>query len=307
MARNVVVEVLCDICGQPVGDGQDIEFAFENQSYRADLCPTHLEEFRSTLNPYVSTAQAVGARRGRRSTAPASTRPASSATRRDPRADGRDPCLGALPRLHALRPRADPPRGRGGLQQPRAPLTDGSRPAAGWALFATPVGRCGIAWSSRGVVAVALPGPDDASTRSSLVARCPAGEEGPPPPAVAAAVEAIVGMLRGGGVDLGAIALDMTGVPRSTARSMRRRGPSRRARRRATASWPPGWAHPARRGGPGAAPQPVRHRGAVPPRPRRRRPGGRLLGHGRGGHQAPPARPRGHRALIGPLGWWFCR
>src|SRR5260370_35801900 len=83
----------------------------------------------------------------------------------------------------------------------------------GFALFDTAIGRCGIAWSGRGVLAVQLPEADERHTRARLVWRFPQAREAPPPPAVERALEGIAALLRGERVDLSAVALDLDGVP----------------------------------------------------------------------------------------------
>ena len=78
----------------------------------------------------------------------------------------------------------------------------------GYALFDTALGRCGIAWSERGIAAIELPAPDDAATRRRL-ARTGAREAAPPPDVAAA----IARLLAGEPDDLSHVALDMDGVP----------------------------------------------------------------------------------------------
>lgn len=82
-----------------------------------------------------------------------------------------------------------------------------------FALFDTPVGCCGIAWSERGVVAVQLPEARHQATRDRLQARFPGADETSPPPTVKRAIETIVALLSGEPADLSTITLDMTGVP----------------------------------------------------------------------------------------------
>ena len=84
---------------------------------------------------------------------------------------------------------------------------------AGYALFDTALGRCGIAWSARGVVAVQLPEADEATTRSRLARSARGAPEAAPPPAVRAAIEAIAALLAGAKRDLEDVALDESGVP----------------------------------------------------------------------------------------------
>lgn len=85
--------------------------------------------------------------------------------------------------------------------------------ASGFALFDTAIGRCGIAWSDRGVAAVQLPEAGPAETRARLLRRCPEALEAAPPAPMQRAIDGIVALLRGEASDLGAVALDMTGVP----------------------------------------------------------------------------------------------
>ena len=80
-------------------------------------------------------------------------------------------------------------------------------------LFDTAIGRCGIAWGGRGVVAVQLPEARDSATRARLLERCPDALEAPPPPEVRRALDRIAGLLGGERSDLSCIALDMDGVP----------------------------------------------------------------------------------------------
>jgi methylated-DNA-[protein]-cysteine S-methyltransferase len=84
---------------------------------------------------------------------------------------------------------------------------------SGFALFDTPIGRCGIAWSPRGIAQVQLPERDERATRVRLLARDSGLREASPPPAVRRAQAGIVALLRGERAELGAIPLDMEGVP----------------------------------------------------------------------------------------------
>jgi len=79
--------------------------------------------------------------------------------------------------------------------------------------FDTALGRCAIAWSPRGVSAVALPGRDDRATRGQIVRTFPGAVDVPPPPDVEAAVAAIVRLFSGEPDDLADVVLDLTGVP----------------------------------------------------------------------------------------------
>jgi methylated-DNA-[protein]-cysteine S-methyltransferase len=83
----------------------------------------------------------------------------------------------------------------------------------GFALFDSPIGRCGIAWGARGISAVQLPDGPEATTRARLGRRFPDAREQPMPDEVLGAVEQILGLLRGEVSELAAIPLDMDQVP----------------------------------------------------------------------------------------------
>jgi methylated-DNA-[protein]-cysteine S-methyltransferase len=83
----------------------------------------------------------------------------------------------------------------------------------GYTLFDTAIGRCGIAWSERGVSSVQLPEGRDDDTRARLLRRSPGIPEAAPPADVRRAIEGIVALLRGEARDLSDVALDMEGVP----------------------------------------------------------------------------------------------
>ena len=82
----------------------------------------------------------------------------------------------------------------------------------GFTLFDTAIGRCGVAWSDRGLIGVQLPEAADTATRERMLQRFPAAAERPPPPQVRLAIDSIVALLQGEPSDLSAIALDMEGV-----------------------------------------------------------------------------------------------
>ena len=90
--------------------------------------------------------------------------------------------------------------------------------AAGWSLFDTPVGRCGIAWSAAGIASLLRPGEDDAATRGVLARRFPAAAETVPPAAVQAMLGRIAALLHGVRDDLADLPLDLAGVPDFDAR-----------------------------------------------------------------------------------------
>ena len=78
-------------------------------------------------------------------------------------------------------------------------------------LFDTAIGRCGIAWSERGIVGLQLPEASGVA-RGELLSRFPEAVESEPPPSVHAVMEAVRALLAGGDPDLGAVPLDWSGV-----------------------------------------------------------------------------------------------
>ena len=85
--------------------------------------------------------------------------------------------------------------------------------AIGLALFDSPIGRCGIAWSTLGVVAVQLPEHDDRRTRARLVRRAPEAVDAVPSPEAQRAIDGILSLLAGKDSDLTSVTLDMDGLP----------------------------------------------------------------------------------------------
>ena len=85
------------------------------------------------------------------------------------------------------------------------------RPEA-YALFDTAIGRCGIAWTERGVCAVQIPEVDEAMTRRRLLRQWPQTEEVDPPPGVAEIIDRIVALLRGEEVEFSDCQLDLRGT-----------------------------------------------------------------------------------------------
>jgi len=85
-----------------------------------------------------------------------------------------------------------------------------------YALFPTPLGFCGIAWSQQALTCVQLPEADEAATRRRMTCRFPELAEAPPPPFVLDAIAAITALLEGHPGeprDLTHLPLDMAGVP----------------------------------------------------------------------------------------------
>ncbi|HKH91230.1 MAG TPA: MGMT family protein, partial [Gemmatimonadaceae bacterium] len=87
-----------------------------------------------------------------------------------------------------------------------------ARRLSGYSLFDTAIGRCGIAWTSRGLVGVQLPEATDAATLARLRRRHPQAQESAPSTEARRAIEGMTALLRGERVDLGDVELDMEDV-----------------------------------------------------------------------------------------------
>src|SRR3954454_25208971 len=77
--------------------------------------------------------------------------------------------------------------------------------------FDTVIGRCAIAWGSRGVVSVQLLHPDARELHTQLLRRFPGAREAQPTSEVEQAITGIVALLRGQAIDLSGATLDMAG------------------------------------------------------------------------------------------------
>jgi len=85
--------------------------------------------------------------------------------------------------------------------------------AHAYALFDTPIGCCGLAWSAAGITGMHLPGATRDATRASLKRRFPAARETPPPAEVQRAIDGIQALLQGGHDALRDVVLDMDDIP----------------------------------------------------------------------------------------------
>ena len=83
----------------------------------------------------------------------------------------------------------------------------------GFALFATPIGLCGIAWNAHGLTGLHLPDRKEAATRARLARSFPAARESAMPPDVQRAAAQILALLRGEVSELATIPLDMSALP----------------------------------------------------------------------------------------------
>lgn len=95
----------------------------------------------------------------------------------------------------------------------------GPSAAQGFALFATAVGHCGIAWDGLVLTGVQLPeDAGEAHTRARMQRRFPGAPESPMPPQVAAWAARVVALLAGAHDDLRDVPLATAGVPPFNAR-----------------------------------------------------------------------------------------
>jgi methylated-DNA-[protein]-cysteine S-methyltransferase len=83
----------------------------------------------------------------------------------------------------------------------------------GFAIFETPIGPCGIAWSPRGITGLQLPEATAQGTRSRMRRRWAGAAETEPPPDVQHAIDGMLALLKGEAIDLGDIALDLEAAP----------------------------------------------------------------------------------------------
>ncbi|MBR0708011.1 methylated-DNA--[protein]-cysteine S-methyltransferase [Bradyrhizobium liaoningense] len=83
----------------------------------------------------------------------------------------------------------------------------------GYTVFDTAIGRCGIIWSSTGVVAVQLPEAREIDTRRRIFQAHPEAREQQPLPNTELAIEGIVSLLQGNDPDFSDVSLDAGGVP----------------------------------------------------------------------------------------------
>jgi len=92
------------------------------------------------------------------------------------------------------------------------PARSESQTGSGVALFDTPLGRCAVAWTPRGIAAVQLPEGRDTATRARAAARVPGAAESVPPRGVQRVIDEITLLLSGQARALAEVALDLEGV-----------------------------------------------------------------------------------------------
>lgn len=82
----------------------------------------------------------------------------------------------------------------------------------GWAFFDTTLGQCAVAWGPLGIVALQLPEATATATQARLLRASGDLPQIAPPPAVAAAIDAIAASVAGHAHALDAVVLDMSSV-----------------------------------------------------------------------------------------------
>lgn len=88
-----------------------------------------------------------------------------------------------------------------------------------YTLFETAIGRCGVAWGSRGILGVQLPEKTHEATRTRLMRHCPAAEESElPPKNILRAIDEIQQLMRGEKKSLRTISLDTSRIAPFNAR-----------------------------------------------------------------------------------------
>ena len=85
--------------------------------------------------------------------------------------------------------------------------------AQGFAIFETPIGACGVAWSASGIAGLQLPEGNADRTRSRMRRRWTGAVESEPPTDVRRAIDRVLALLAGEAIDLGDIPLDLAGAP----------------------------------------------------------------------------------------------
>jgi methylated-DNA-[protein]-cysteine S-methyltransferase len=83
----------------------------------------------------------------------------------------------------------------------------------GYSIFEHAIGRCGIVWSSTGIVAVQLPEARELETRRRIFLAHPEAREQPPSANAELAIEGIAALLQGGDPDFSEVNLDAGSVP----------------------------------------------------------------------------------------------
>lgn len=84
--------------------------------------------------------------------------------------------------------------------------------AAGFCVFDTAIGPCGLAWRELGIVGVQLPEGDRDATRARMRRRFPGAPEAPPPALVQSVVMRVAASLAGHPDPMLDVTLDMTDV-----------------------------------------------------------------------------------------------
>jgi methylated-DNA-[protein]-cysteine S-methyltransferase len=81
-----------------------------------------------------------------------------------------------------------------------------------YAVFASPIGRCAVAWTSRGIIGLELPSGSPEGPGDRFVRRWGAARRAKPPVSIQKAIDAIVALLRGRKRSLQNLALDLDAI-----------------------------------------------------------------------------------------------
>lgn len=85
--------------------------------------------------------------------------------------------------------------------------------ATAFTLFDTPIGTCGLVWSSRGIAGLQLPEASTEATRARIKRRWPGAVETKPPAGVQRVLDRVQALLAGGVISLEDIPLDLEAAP----------------------------------------------------------------------------------------------
>src|SRR4029453_18581946 len=85
--------------------------------------------------------------------------------------------------------------------------------AQAFALFASPIGSCGIAWNAKGIAGFHLPLSTADATRRRLQQRWAGAVESPPPPGVQRVIDRVLALLNGEAIDLTDIPVHLGDAP----------------------------------------------------------------------------------------------
>jgi hypothetical protein len=84
VARDIVVRLLCDLCGDGTEASQTVQFATGSRAlYEFEVCPKHYDEFQATIQGWRAVARAAEAPGRARATSSFGSSPARSTADRE--------------------------------------------------------------------------------------------------------------------------------------------------------------------------------------------------------------------------------